>query len=433
MEGAVTSKKKASLMKSTAHYNVWIQEGVSLGSFSLDDYARELENKIYPVLLANTGKHNDLNSDGKADILISNSIDNRTGGFVGGYVSSGDYFNIQHSNQRDILYMNSRNLSRKTNFYSTTSHELQHLHRIKYELDPTVGFKSDSTWINEGTSEYISDESGHGPQNSRLRCYYNSCSLNGRSVFDQKADLPSYAFRYMFLSYVFHSVATTKAQREEFVYKVTSGFTDKEQRNAASHRANNADNLFKAFHAYAPKHTASVSTLGSTSSDIFSKLYGSFLLQTTNGFSAANRGRKDTGTRNIDFTNIIARYPVPDFLTKVNNSSVKFSNVAASVPSSNQSGVFHVYSGTSSGTNNYIDFQNTTGGSTVTLRYNYTMTASGDINPAISSNLSYFPLDTSHINQSYQENTPICIHGRLSQEFQFKVNRNPHLYQLVSK
>ena len=431
---SIKSKKKANLVKETAHYKIWIQEGVNIGSFSMDDYAKELENNIYPVLLANTGKNRDINSDGKASILISNTIDNRSGGFVGGYVDPSDYTNTQQSNRKDILYMNSRLLARKSNFYATTAHELQHLHRVKYQIHPSGGYLPDSTWIDEGTAEYIADESGYGPQTSRVDCYYRSCTVNGTSVFDSSTTLGTYAFRYMFVSYVYHSASTDKTQRANFIYKLTTGFTDKEQKTRTTNgiRASSADNLFKTFHTYAPNHLDNTSVLGSNSSEIFYKLYGSFLLQTTSGFTTTSMARKDTGSRTMNFSSIVTKYPVPNFLTKVGSTPVKLSNPSNSVSLSADSGMFYFYRGVpSSGTSNYIDFQGTLNGNQVTLQYNYLMIpTSSTIIPSVHSSLDD-SLD--YRFKSHNDDTSVCIHDILGKKFEIRSNLEPNLYQIISE
>ena len=72
-------------------------------------------------------------------------------------------------------------------------------------------------------------------------CKYGA---NTNSVFDRTGTVGLYSFRYAFMSYLYHISSGTKAQREDFVYKVTTG---KDRNGGEATRAKNAVDLFTSF------------------------------------------------------------------------------------------------------------------------------------------------------------------------------------------
>ena len=457
-------QRKATLKRTTKNYKIWVDNSTSVSNAFLTAYEKELEDKIYPTLKKNLGEHKDINKDGKAEILISNNIDNRSGGYVAGYVFPGDYYNDKFSNKRDILYMNARMISNNLNgFYSTTAHELQHLHRVKYQYTEAK-YNADRAWIDEGTAEYISDEAGYSPQTSRLMCYYNSfCGVNGQSLFDKRAAGVLYAFRYMFMSYLYHVSSGSKEDRQNFVYKTITGYKDEAQKERTTTRANNLEGLLTAFKG-SSKYKSSI--LGSNNEEIFYKLYGSLLFQTNilsykivaaSGVNEVDfRAKKDSAGTELDFSSIVADYPIPTHLTEIKNTTTgqttKLRFGAAKATStlslnSSRSGEFHFYKGDPISRDKYITFNNTMVlkardrfgniitqyNGKATLQYNYSTSSFGDyIKPAITAsfNTNGHFLDTSYLN-SYEEDTPVCIHEQLSKQFESDMNRNPSLYQVI--
>ena len=460
-------QRKAKLKATTPHYKIWIDESTTVPNDFLEEYKKELETKIYPTLKRNLGEHKDINKDGKAEILISSNIDST--GRVGGYVYPSDYYEGgPHSNKRDILYMNTKDISSdRKSFYSTTAHELQHLHRIKYQynVDPSK-YNADRAWIDEGTAEYIADEAGYGPQSSRLLCYYVNvfCYINGKSLFDKNVSGALYAFRYMFMSYFYHSSSNDKAEREAFVYKSITGYTDEAQRNPTNTRANKLSGLLSNFKEYSLKYKRNPSILGSTNEEIFYKLYGSLLFQTSIlserftdaegvGVTSINKiAKKDSTESNLDFNNIISTYPAPKHLIQITSTETNKTTQlrfwgtkerSSFTPNSSRSGEFYFYKGNPKKSDKYIFFtsnlliKNTSGTTTyngpVTLQYNYSMiNFEPDIKPSIISSFNTETnfLDTSYLS-SYKEDTPVCIHERLAKQFEADIKRNPNLYKQI--
>ncbi|MCB1176800.1 MAG: hypothetical protein KDK36_04380, partial [Leptospiraceae bacterium] len=155
-------------------------------------------------------------------------------------------------------------------FYSTLAHELQHLIRFSYSMG------LDEVWIDEGTSELMSDLTGFGPQTSRLNCFRgdtsksDSCSggVAGVDLFNWNNSLKSYAYAYSFFKYIFSVSNFDTSQKYSFLKSTIQGTN--------GIRANNTSNLISLFKNSSNYHTQK---LGSSNSSVFSKLLGLFLSQ----------------------------------------------------------------------------------------------------------------------------------------------------------
>ena len=222
-------------------------------------------------------------------------------------MTSIDYTDSYTSNKSDVIYINFELFKKMSSAYQTTAHELQHLYRFNF-----MNLRNpDSLWINEGSSDYIASEV-YGPLSNRVTCFNgNACryGVNNKSIFDRTGDVRLYSFRYAFMSYLYHISSKTKEQREDFFYEITTG---KDRQENQSVRANNAEKLFTAFKE-ASQYDGTL--LGTAYKDIFYKLYSSFVLQTASFEFSDNikKGKKGLTNTEVDFTNVISKYPLPSF------------------------------------------------------------------------------------------------------------------------
>ena len=294
---------QAKVQQESNRYRVWFQENMNY-SLDLDFYLKEIESK-YELLVRNLGENWDINKDGKIDILFSDKISPTK--LILGYVSLYDTLSKDSgydSNQRDILYLNSLVFDKVDRYLlSITVHEIQHLFRLQYQVNEDFP-KPDSQWINEGTSDYIVDIVGYGPQKNRLKYFENT---NGNSIFDIKYNY-RYSLYYTFVSYIYYNGAKTETKRETFVRKMTSG-------DGTNLRANNTNNFFKSFQKYSNRYEV---ILGQDSKEVFSSLYGSFLWHTTNmSLNSSVIYNSSLVDKTTQYRKIFSKYPLPKIFSSL--------------------------------------------------------------------------------------------------------------------
>jgi hypothetical protein len=233
---------ESNLVASTIGADFYLQKGLSPG-IDFSNVASEFKSKISPALDSAIGVASDINKDGKIVVLTLDIRDGATAnsGFVAGFVdpinfTQDNLFSTARSNQMEILYMDGVELAEKRKksladgdpdpFLGTIAHELQHLIRFRYSLG------GDITWIDEGTSEVMSDIAGFGPQVDRLKCFKgeanSGCTTNpigvqGTSPFTWGSSLRNYAYSYAFMRYLYYSSGGSSTTRNLFLsYTVQS-------------------------------------------------------------------------------------------------------------------------------------------------------------------------------------------------------------------
>ena len=128
-----------------AHW--YVQEGLPVSDEAVVRAARAFENDIYPrtTQLWGTEWKPGVDEDPRMTIL-----NGRLRGGVAGYFSSADEYPSavhDHSNQREMLYMNAEYLAVGSSEYqSVLAHEL--FHAVAWAADP-----SEETWVSEGMAE----------------------------------------------------------------------------------------------------------------------------------------------------------------------------------------------------------------------------------------------------------------------------------------
>lgn len=154
-------------------------------------------------------------------------------GAAGYYSAADEYPSVVHpySNQRRMLYLNSRVLSMGTEaFAMVLAHELQHA--FHYTADPT-----EETWVNEGLAELATELAGYPSSIAREFARRPSTSLTEWPE-EPSAAIPNYGaallfFRYLFQHYggkgaiplLVHEPADGIAGVEAFLARIGAGKT----------------------------------------------------------------------------------------------------------------------------------------------------------------------------------------------------------------
>jgi len=164
-----------------------IAHGVEQGA--LERVAARFDQEVYPLVADTIAGGRDL--DGRVTILIADIAG------VLGYFSSADQYPVPvqpFSNERVMLFMAASGPIESDRFIGTLAHELQHVFQQTLDAD-------ESTWINEGLSEFASRVGGYPitPVNPYL--LRPDTSLIYWPLAPQEA-IPSYGAASLFISYL---------------------------------------------------------------------------------------------------------------------------------------------------------------------------------------------------------------------------------------
>ncbi|WP_155918553.1 Ig-like domain-containing protein [Heyndrickxia ginsengihumi] len=212
IETSEYSSINATLLYSGSHANVWVNNN-DITSDEAALLGREFDNHIYTSDVDNFGTPSDVDHNGKVNILCYDIQDGFSGdgGYIAGYFSPMDLFNVENSNQSEIFYIDTYPLmgmgSSKdvSAAYSTLAHEFQHM--INFNQKVLVqGIDQTDTWIDEGLSMAAEQIYTGAPLQDRID-YYNSDSdiTNGHSLlyWDSYGDtLANYSLSYLFMQYL---------------------------------------------------------------------------------------------------------------------------------------------------------------------------------------------------------------------------------------
>jgi hypothetical protein len=331
------------LKASGSHYLFYEEEGLN-SSLDYNQIANSYNNIIYPKLLEAAGPPSDVDNDQKVTILTLDIKDggSSTTGFIAGFVDPRN-FEIDdgrsrvRSNQKEVLYMDGKELVTKKNntpssvpdpYLATLAHEMQHLIRYQY------GRGSDPTWIDEGTSEVMSDITGFGPQKDRLECFVGAdnsiCKpqgIQGISPFVWAGTIQNYSYSYAFIRYLYYaslvSTNTDNTNRTKFISNSIKGI--------GGVRANSIIDLMKVFKT-TDQYIASSTSLSDEA--LFQYLMISFFALTNKDYTPTlndiliNTTSTDltTFTNNFPLTPSTTYYPVYSYGSPLTPMSLKFIN-----------------------------------------------------------------------------------------------------------
>ncbi len=369
----------------------------------------------------------DINKDGKISIVILDIKDGATpsSGFIAGYVDPINFFIdnpafSSRSNEREILFMDGvelvnlrrRDLSqgRADTFLSTLAHELQHL--IRFPISNGI----DDVWIDEGTSELISDITGYGPQTSRINCFKGdvsssiSCSggvgalsSNSPSLLNWRGTLKNYAFSYSFMKYLYSVAGTNEASRRTFLKNSVIGIQN-----------TRATNILGLMNIFKNSNNFNSNLLSSEADIVFKRLFGNFMALSV-GYNNLNTSY--FGNSNIvSLESIRSTYPLPTDLNSL-ATPIPFSAVSDATSFNLSAGQVLRVNGTTSGiTNNQTDFIAIQGTTSYLVMNASTVTGNSN---------------TVNIN-IHDTKEKICPHDFFQNEF-LKFNKIKNLKSLIQK
>jgi hypothetical protein len=330
----------------------------------------EVENNMLPKIIAATGESSDINGDKKVAIVFANLSGSSLGNtYVAGYFNPLDLFRSPgfgiQSNEREVIFIDgvllidqaieSAKKNRPNDYYSTIAHEFQHLVRYPFEIGkgsitapipfPTTNseltsiLNTDALWINEGTSEVVSDIAGYGPQASRLAClrsdpsYGCTNSINGKSLYNFIGRISDYSYSYAFMKFVYENSGNSVTTRNTFIRATIRGGGT----SSTSSGAKGISGLSSMFTFHAERYNSTI--LLTSSSDIIARLSAAFH---ANFFRYPNAntsvGKFNLGT-DVDLSSgtgnaLLTTYAMPSSLaqltanpsviTLVNNSPTSF-------------------------------------------------------------------------------------------------------------
>jgi large repetitive protein len=201
------------LLYSGSKANVWVYNNL-ITSQDADKLGKEFDNKIYQTITNNFAPVSDVDQDGKINILCYDIQDgfNGSGGYVAGYFWGGDLYNIDHSNQSEIFYidtypaMGTGSSKDVTAAYETLTHEFQHMVNFNQNVFIEGSEEAMDPWLNEGLSMAAEQIYSGNVLSDRIN-YYNSTNstANGHSLlyWDYDGDtLANYSLSYLFSQYV---------------------------------------------------------------------------------------------------------------------------------------------------------------------------------------------------------------------------------------
>ena len=151
-----TFTSEATLKLVSLHAYWYVEEGVRISRSDLEEAANIFEEQIYPWVTAVFGTEWTPGVDNDPHLTILHA---RLRGVAGYYSSVDEYPSLvhQHSNQREMIYINTDALRVGSSEYlAVLSHELQHA--IHWNGD-----RAEETWVNEGLSEVASIVAGYVP------------------------------------------------------------------------------------------------------------------------------------------------------------------------------------------------------------------------------------------------------------------------------
>jgi len=202
----------ATLVKLGEHVQIWLADAESdwATEQELTDIASEFDTVIYPIVTTNFYEPSDVNQDGTITLLFTD-----LGETMAGYFSPGDLYaksRYPQSNERDMIFVSTRNSLDKAGAYAVITHEFQHLvnnnRNVLLEGDMQGANDMGNLWINEGLS-MAAMHLYNGAQNEWLVVYNSLATIaEGQSLTyweynDNVRVYGNYALAYLFFQYLY--------------------------------------------------------------------------------------------------------------------------------------------------------------------------------------------------------------------------------------
>jgi len=207
--GTAYEQVTATLLKIGDHVQIWSDDsGFATGS-EITDLADEFDDVIFPLVTTKFATPSDINDDGTITLLFTD-----LGLSIAGYFSPGDLYAksmYPQSNERDMIFVSTRNDMTKEGAYAVIAHEFQHLcynnQNAIIENDSQTINSNENTWLNEGMS-MTAMHLYNGIQSDWITAYNQSASVTSGQSLTYWNDTNSsdvygnYALSYLFFEYL---------------------------------------------------------------------------------------------------------------------------------------------------------------------------------------------------------------------------------------
>jgi immune inhibitor A len=190
----------AELIHKTDVAYAWVEVGQPVDKEGIAEAVDIFSEQSYPAEVAFFGSewNPGVDNDPRLHILHTTGL----GGGIAGYYSSADqYSQIAHprSNEKEMFYINLSWLNGRddyTEYETVLAHEFQHM--IHWHND-----RNETTWINEGLSEYARQVAGYEPETSFARDFAQmpDTQLNAWGV-TINTNSTHYGSAYLFMDYL---------------------------------------------------------------------------------------------------------------------------------------------------------------------------------------------------------------------------------------
>jgi hypothetical protein len=187
--------KSRMILSSGSYLNIyvendeWTRDQSRFTTTILDGIGNEYKNVILPTETTYFGTP----PTGDFTILLMDIKDSAGDSYVSGYFDSRNENNVTNSNNRHMIYMDSKDgTPGNTSFYGTLAHEFQHY--IHYNSDPL-----EDTWVEEGLSGLARYVCGYGHQTSHVTAFSQAPTTSLTFWGD---DLANYGATYLFILYL---------------------------------------------------------------------------------------------------------------------------------------------------------------------------------------------------------------------------------------
>jgi hypothetical protein len=179
----------------------WTRDQTRFTADILNGIANEYKNVILPTETTWFGAP----PAGDFTILLMDIKDSGGDSYVSGYFDAINENNVSNSNNRHMIYMDSKEgTPGNTTFYGTLAHEFQHF--IHYNYDPF-----EDVWVDEGMAGLARYVCGYGPQTSHVTAFSQTPTT---SLTFWEDNLENYGADFLFMLYLEEKnggAATTKA------------------------------------------------------------------------------------------------------------------------------------------------------------------------------------------------------------------------------
>ena len=199
----------ATLLKIGAHVQIWSDDAEFATESEINDIAGEFDDVIYDLVTTKFATPSDVDSDGTITLLFTD-----LGLSIAGYFSPGDLYSksmYPQSNERDMIFVSTRNALTNKGAYAVIAHEFQHLcynnQNALLEGDAQGINDNENIWINEGMS-MTAMHLYNGIQSDWITAYNQSASVSSGQAMtfwndtDNSAVYGNYALSYLFFEYL---------------------------------------------------------------------------------------------------------------------------------------------------------------------------------------------------------------------------------------